>query len=73
MSVAVLLNKHLAIGTEYRTKPDNLGLSEDHWQDVFVAWFLNKHLNVTLAYLDLGAIAAIPNQTGWYLSATGSY
>ncbi len=73
MSVAVLLNKHLAIGTEYRTKPDNLGLSEDHWQDVFVAWFPNKHLNVTLAYLDLGAIAAIPNQTGWYLSATGSY
>lgn len=73
MSVAVLLNKHIAVGTEYRTKPDNLGLNESDWQDFFIAWFPNKHLNVTLAYLDLGAIAAIPNQTGWYLSLSGSY
>lgn len=72
-SVAVLLNKHLAIGTEYRQKPDNLGLKEDDWQDVFIAWFPNKHLNLTLAYLDLGTIAALPNQTGWYLSLSGSY
>jgi hypothetical protein len=72
-SVAVLLNKHLAIGTEYRQKPDNLGLKEDDWQDVFIAWFPNKHLNLTLAYLDLGTIAALPNQTGWYLSLSGAY
>jgi hypothetical protein len=72
-SIAVLLNKHLAIGTEYRQKPDNLGLKEDDWQDVFIAWFPNKHLNLTLAYLDLGTIAALPNQTGWYLSLSGSY
>jgi hypothetical protein len=72
-SVAVLLNKHLAIGTEYRQKPDNLGLKEDDWQDVFIAWFPNKNLNLTLAYLDLGTIAALPNQTGWYLSLSGSY
>jgi hypothetical protein len=72
-SVAILLNKHLAIGTEYRQKPDNLGLKEDDWQDVFIAWFPNKHLNFTLAYLDLGAIAAVPHQTGWYLSLAGSY
>lgn len=72
-SVAVLLNNNLAIGTEYRQKPDNLGLKEDDWQDVFIAWFPNKHLNITLAYLDLGTIAALPNQTGWYLSLSGSY
>jgi hypothetical protein len=72
-SVAVLLNKHLAIGAEYRQKPDNLGLKEDDWQDVFIVWFPNKHLNLTLAYLDLGAIAALPHQTGWYLSLAGSY
>jgi hypothetical protein len=71
-SVAILLNKHLAIGTEYRQKPDNLGLKEDDWQDIFIAWFPNKHINLTLAYLDLGAIAAIPNQTGWYLSISGA-
>lgn len=73
LSMAVLLNKHLAIGTEYRYKPDNLGLNEKNWQDVFIAWFPNKHVNFTLAYLDLGTIAAIPNQTGWYLSLSGSY
>ena len=73
VSVAMLLNKHIAVGTEYRYKPDNLGLNEDDWKDIFVAWFPNKHLNFTLAYLDLGAIAAIPNQKGWYLSLAGSY
>ncbi len=73
VSVVVLINKHLAIGTEYRQKPDNLGLKEDDWQDVFIAWFPNKHVNLTLAYLDLGTIAALPNQTGWYLSLSGSY
>ena len=71
-SVAILINKHLAIGTEYRQKPDNLGLKEDDWQDIFIAWFPNKHINLTLAYLDLGAIAAIPNQTGWYFSISGA-
>ena len=73
VSAAVLLNKHLAVGIEYRQKPDNLGLKEDDWQDVFIAWFPNKHVNLTLAYLDLGTIAALPNQTGWYLSLSGSY
>jgi hypothetical protein len=33
-----------------------------------VAWFPNKHFSVTLAYVDLGSIAAIDKQTGWYLS-----
>ncbi|MEH6384681.1 MAG: DUF3034 family protein [Colwellia sp.] len=73
MSVAVLFNKHIAVGTEYRHKPDNLGLKEDDWQDVFVAWFPNKYVNVTLAYLDLGTIAGLSDQKGWYLSLSGSY
>ncbi|MBU2869253.1 DUF3034 family protein [Colwellia sp. E2M01] len=73
VSVAVLLNKHLAIGTEYRMKPDNLGLQESDWQDLFIAWFPNKYFTVTLAYLDLGSIAAIPEQNGWYLSLSGAY
>lgn len=73
VSMAVLLNNHLALGTEYRQKPDNLGLNENDWQNIFLAWFPNKHINLTAAYLDLGAIAAIPNQTGWYFSVSGSY
>lgn len=72
-SAAILVNKHLAIGTEYRQKPDNLGLKEDDWHDVFVAWFPNKHISVTAAYINLGTIAGIEKQRGWYLSLTGYY
>lgn len=72
-SVAVLLNSHLAIGTEYRHKPDNLGLKESNWKDIFIAWFPNKHVSITAAYIDLGTIAGLKNQHGWYLSLTGYY
>ena len=84
VSVAYLLNKHLAVGAEYRAKPNNLeslgraaglanGLAEDAWQDLFIAWAPNKHSSITLAYLDLGRVLpGITNgrpQTGYYLSA----
>lgn len=72
-SAAVLLNPSWAIGVEYRQKPDQLHLKEDDWYDGFVAWFPNKHLSVTAAYVNLGRIAAIDNQTGWYLSLVGYY
>lgn len=72
-SVAVLFNKHLAVGVEYRQKPDNLNLQENDWKDVFVAWFPNKHVSVTAAYIDLGTIAGLPDQDGFYLSLTGYY
>ncbi|WP_374675161.1 DUF3034 family protein [Ideonella sp.] len=78
VSLAWLLRKDLALGLEYRAKPDNLnpsalgaGLKEDDWADVFVAWAPTKHLSVTLAWVDLGAIvpAVVPRrQTGAYLS-----
>jgi len=67
-STAILLTRHLALGVEYRQKPDNLNLAENHWQDIFIAWFPNKHFSLTLAYVDLGRIATIDKQTGWYLS-----
>ena len=73
LSSAILLNQHLAVGVEYRQKPDNLGLQESNWRDVFVAWFPNKQVSVTAAYIDLGTIAALPKQTGWYLSMTGYF
>ena len=73
VSTAILLNKHLAVGIEYRKKPDNLGLKEDDWRDIFIAWFPNKHINVTLAYIDLGTIAGLSGQNGGYISITGSY
>lgn len=73
VSGAVLLNKHLAVGVEYRQKPDNLGLNESRWRDLFIAWFPNKNISVTMAYVDLDTIAAIPEQDGWYISLTGYY
>lgn len=46
-SAAVLLMDNLALGIEYHQKPDELAFAcEDDWQDVFVAWFINKHLSV---------------------------
>ena len=82
-SAALLLRKNLAIGAEYRFKPDNLealgaaaglgdALREDDWKDIFIAWAPNKYTSLTLAWVDLGRIVpgvtAKRRQTGYYLS-----
>ena len=83
-SIAYLLRSNLAVGAEYRFKPNNLqalgaaaglggALREDDWKDVFIAWAPSKNVSLTLAYVDLGRI--VPGvtrdrrQTGYYLSA----
>ena len=72
-SAAVLLTDNLALGIEYRQKPNELGFArEDDWQDVFLAWFINKHLSVVTAYTKLGSIAGFDDQQGWYVSIEGS-
>lgn len=78
-SVAWLLRRNLAIGAEYRFKPDNLnpsllgdGLAEDDWKDLFIAWAPGKNLSLTLAWVDLGRIVPAVvdrRQSGAYLSA----
>jgi hypothetical protein len=73
ISVAWLLNKKLAVGAEYRAKPNNLAFAgaafeEDAWQDIFVAWAPNKHISVTAAYVALGNVVGHKSQTGGYLS-----
>lgn len=73
-SGGVLLSRRFAVGAEYRMKSGNLaGLPEDDWRDVFVAWFPNRHVSVVLAYVDLGTIATLNDQTGWYLSLQGAF
>lgn len=82
-SVAWLLRKDLAIGAEYRFKPDNLqalgtaaglgnALREDDWRDLFIAWAPNKNTSLTLALVDLGrivpGITANRRQRGLYIS-----
>jgi Protein of unknown function (DUF3034) len=84
VSVAVLLRKDVALGAEYRAKPDNLNrsvlgngaLKEDDWFDVFIAWAPSKHVSLTAAYVDLGKIVPAlqpKRQTGAYLSAQFSF
>ncbi len=83
-SVAYLLRKDLAVGVEYRFKPNNLeslgraaglgdALREEDWKDIFIAWAPSKNLSLTLAYVDLGrvvpGITGNRKQRGAYLSA----
>lgn len=73
-SAGLLVTKRLLIGAEYRTKPDNLvGLKEDDWMDVFAAYAVNKHLSITAAYADLGAVATFKGQRGLYLSLQAGF
>ena len=68
-SAAVLLTRSLALGGEFRARPDNLRFArEDSAFDLFSAWFVNRHLSVVLAYVDLGRIAGQGRQNGVYLS-----
>lgn len=80
LSLAKLLRRDLAVGVEFRAKPDNLdasalgsgALKEDNWRDIFIAWTPNKQFSLTAAWVDLGRIvpALQPRrQTGAYLSA----
>jgi hypothetical protein len=74
VSGGILFSRRFAVGAEYRMKSGNLpGLPEDDWRDVFVAWFPNRHVSVVLAYVDLGTIATLNDQTGWYLSLQGAF
>ncbi len=68
-SAALLLTRRLAVGAEFRMKPDNLGFAhEGPAEDVFLSYFLSKNVSATLAAADLGPIARQGNQTGAYLS-----
>lgn len=69
LAAAVLLRPEWVLGVEWRDKPDNLGFArEDAWRDAFVGWFPNKHFAVVLAHADLGSVAGLADQRGWYLS-----
>ncbi len=73
-SVAMLVDNGLAIGLEYRRKPDNLSaFEEDDFMDAFLAWFPNKQVSLTLAYADLGRIAGSERQTGLYSSLSAYF
>jgi hypothetical protein len=70
VSVGVFLTDAIALGAEYRRKPDNLSaFREEDFKDVFVAWFPTKRLSLTAAWVDFGQIADKKDQRAFYLSA----
>ncbi|TWB36431.1 DUF3034 family protein [Nitrospirillum viridazoti] len=78
-SAALLLDRTLVAGVEYRTKPNTLaranpGLApEDDWYDAFVAWLPGKNLAFTLAYVNLGRVVTPTRQNAVYLSLQAGF
>jgi hypothetical protein len=67
-SAAWQLSRRIAIGGEYRRKPDNLNIArEDDWFDAFAAVAISRNVTATIAYADLGSIATVKNQRGVFL------
>jgi hypothetical protein len=78
-SLAYLINKNWVLGAEYRDKPHNLSADKEAaYYDAFVAWFPTKNYSFTLAYANLGSIAAPETgnngkQSGVYLSLQAGF
>lgn len=73
-SAGMLLTRRLLVGGEVRTKPDRLGFArEDAAYDIFAAWAVHRHVQVTAAYVDLGSIATLKGQRGAFLSLQTSF
>ena len=73
-SAGIFMTPRWIVGAEYRQKPDNLSAAdEDDWQSLYSAYFFNKHLSLTGAWLDLGDIAGLPSQRGGYLSLQAAF
>lgn len=73
-SVGMLVTRRLLLGAEVRTRPDNLGFAhEDAVYDIFAAYALNKHLQATAAFADLGSLATVRGQRGAFLSLQASF
>lgn len=74
LSAAYLISRNLVGGVDYRTKPDNLAFAEeDNAAAIYLAWFLNKHLSLTVAGVDLGHIANQGRQRGAYVSLKAGF
>ncbi|MGL4312453.1 MAG: DUF3034 family protein [Sphingomonas sp.] len=73
-SAGMLLTRRLLVGGEVRTKPSNLGFArEDAAYDIFAAWAVQRHVQLTAAYVDLGSIATAKGQRGAFLSIQTSF
>lgn len=78
-TIAYLLSRTVAIGAEYRHKPHNLAIDDEHaaW-DAFVAWTASRHFSVVAGFVSLGSIlgavtSETRNQNGAYLSLQAGF
>jgi hypothetical protein len=68
-SAAYFFTRQIAFGGDYRTKPNNLNAAnEQNAFDIFLAYFFNKNVSATVAYLDMGDVATEKGERGTYLS-----
>jgi hypothetical protein len=73
-SAAIFLTRELALGYEYRQKPDSLRFAHEHdWHDAFLAYFPSKHLGLIAAYTHLGDVAGLGVQDGVYVSVQAGF
>ena len=73
-SVAFLVSPNVAVGAEFRTKPDNLSFAhEDNAWDLFAAWFINKNVALTTGFVNLGHVAGQTSQNGVYFSLQAGF
>lgn len=74
-TLAVATSPSTVFGVEFRTQSDRLGglAKEQTVKDVFVAWFPNKSLSITAAWVGLGNLPFEPDAKSFYLSVTSNF
>ena len=74
-SLALLISSTTAIGAEFRTQSNRLGglAEEDSIKDIFIAYFPNKSMSITAAYVDMGNLPLQPSSNGFYLTVNANF
>ena len=78
-TIAYLLTRHLAVGSEIRTRPHNLTVDDESTAyDVFIGWTPTKNLSLVAAYLNLGGVlgpatGVTRHQDGPYISIQAGF
>ena len=74
-SLALLISPTTAIGTEFRTQSNRLGglAEEDTVVDAFIAYFPNKSISITAAYVELGDLPLQESSSGFYLTVNSTF
>ena len=78
-TIAYLLTRHLAVGSEIRTRPRNLTVDDESTAyTVFLGWTPTKNLSLVAAYLNIGGVlgpatGVTRHQDGPYISIQAGF